>query len=140
MKTSDPNLGYIAHRALGSGYQTVLASHGIEYPVSDRDGHDLDRLVELIRGSIGTSLLDDIDKHGSPLNASDDAVRPGILRVTAAGHPGTQRLASHTRPGWLRKPPRVPRRAPATARFPAGPRRQPARRDAPECARQHRHE
>ena len=54
VKTSDRNFGYIAHRSLESTYKAVLGSHGIEYPLSGRDTHDLHKLIELMRDRFGS--------------------------------------------------------------------------------------
>ena len=44
------------NHALENAYKAVLGSHGIEYPVSGRDGQDLGWLMELIRERIGSPL------------------------------------------------------------------------------------
>ena len=51
--TSDRNFGYIAQRSLECAYKAVLGSHGIEYPVSGPEGHNLRRLIELMRDQFG---------------------------------------------------------------------------------------
>ena len=56
VQTSDRNFGYIAQRSLECAYKAVLGSHGIEYPVSGRDGHDLRHLVELMREQFGSPV------------------------------------------------------------------------------------
>ena len=54
--TSDRNFGYMAQRSLECSYKAVLGSHGIEYPVSGKDGHNLRKLVELMRDEFGSPV------------------------------------------------------------------------------------
>ncbi len=53
---SDRNFGYMAQRSLECSYKAVLGSHGIEYPASGNDGHNLRKLVELIRDQFGSPV------------------------------------------------------------------------------------
>ena len=53
---SDRNFGYMCQRSLECAYKAVLGSHGIEYPVSRREGHNLHRLVELMRDRFGSPV------------------------------------------------------------------------------------
>jgi len=80
VNTSDLNFGYIAQRALENAYKAVLGSHGIEYPVSGRDGHDLGRLVELIKECVGSPI-----PGGLLLPDKARRIRRGNSRATAAG-------------------------------------------------------
>ena len=54
--TTDRNFGYMAQRSLECAYKAVLGSHGIEYPVSGPEGHNLHRLVELMRDQFGSPV------------------------------------------------------------------------------------
>ncbi len=54
--TSDRNFGYMAQRSLECSYKAVLGSHGIEYPASGNDGHNLRKLVELMRDQFGSPV------------------------------------------------------------------------------------
>ena len=54
--TSDRNFGYMAQRSLECFYKAVLGSHGIEYPVGGHEGHNLRRLVELMRDEFGSPV------------------------------------------------------------------------------------
>ena len=53
---SDRNFGHMAHRSLECSYKAVLGSHGIEYPMSGKDGHNLRKLVELMRDEFGSPV------------------------------------------------------------------------------------
>lgn len=54
--TTDRNFGYTAQRSLECADKAVLGSHGIEYLVSRREGHNLHKLVELMREEFGSPV------------------------------------------------------------------------------------
>ena len=56
VQTSDRSFGYMAQRSLECAYKSTLASHGIEYPANEPDGHDLRQLVELMREQFGSPV------------------------------------------------------------------------------------
>ena len=82
--TSDRNFGYIAQRALECAYKAVLGSHGIEYPTSGRDGHNLRKLVELMRDKFWVSGARRAVRIPHRIRRGG-VVRPGASTVGQAG-------------------------------------------------------
>lgn len=52
----DKQIGRIAQNALENAYKAVLGAHGLEYPTSGRDGHNLRILTELLREGLPMSM------------------------------------------------------------------------------------
>ena len=48
-RQADKPFGHTAQQALENGYKAVLGAHGLEYPTSGRDGHNLRLLITQIR-------------------------------------------------------------------------------------------
>ena len=53
---SDKTFGNTAQQALENGYKSLLAAHGLTYPTTGRDGHNLRILVDLVRNGLNWPL------------------------------------------------------------------------------------